>query len=162
MEIRSCAFTGHRKIEPEHQAAISSRVAAGIAYVYSEGCRHFYVGGAVGFDTIAAQQLLIFRMSHPDITINLVLPCKDQTSQWSDRQKEMYDYLLSQANTVEYMAENYYKGCMRARNARLVECADVVIAYLGHERSGAQQTVDMARHQGKVIYNIYNTCESAL
>ncbi len=160
MEIRSCSFTGHRKIEPQHTRALPERVAAGIAYVYSKGCRHFYVGGAIGFDTVAAQQLLIFRMSHPDITVNLVLPCKDQASQWSDRQREMYDYLLSQADTIEYIAEYYYDGCMRERNARLVDHADVFIAYVCHGRSGAQQTVDMARRRGKTVYNIYNTCES--
>ena len=158
MEFRSCSFTGHRKIEPSHNR-IKERIDAGIAYVYDRGCRDFYVGGAIGFDTLAAQQLLLFRMSHPDITINLVLPCRNQTESWSDRQREMYDYLLGHADTVEYIADEYYGGCMRERNARLVRRCDVLIAYVGHSRSGASQTMNMAERAGKTIYNIYNSCE---
>lgn len=159
MSYRSCSFTGHRRLEPHH-TAVADRVMAGITYVYGEGCRHFYVGGAVGFDTIAAQQLLLFRMSHPDITINLVLPCRDQSQAWSRGQREMYDYLLSRADTVEYIADSYYDGCMRERNARLVAKCDVLIAYVGRGRSGAYQTLKMAERQGKTIYNIYGTCDN--
>ncbi len=155
MAVQACSFTGHRKIEPGHDPRLSELLLRGIEYVYNQGCRRFYVGGAVGFDTIAAQKVLLFRMSHPDITLNLVLPCRDQSDSWSHSQREMYDYLLSEADTVEYIAEEYYHGCMRERNARLVELCDTLIAYVGRDKSGAAQTKRMAERAGKTVYNLY-------
>lgn len=158
--MRGCSFTGHRQIEYAHKPAIADLVARAISYAYGEGCRDFYIGGAVGFDTVAAQQVLLFRMSHPDVTLNLVLPCRDQTAKWNDRQREMYDYLLSQADTVEYISDEYTRYCMSMRNRRLVELADILIAYVGHDRSGSSQTKRMAESAGKRVYNLYPTLES--
>jgi uncharacterized phage-like protein YoqJ len=157
--MSGCSFTGHRQIEYRHSGSLGELVARAIAYVYGEGCRDFYLGGAIGFDTVAAQQVLLFRMSHPDVTLNLVLPCKNQTENWNDRQREMYDYLLSQADTVEYISEDYTRYCMSARNRRLVELCDVLIAYVGHDRSGSSQTKRMAESAGKTVYNLYPTLE---
>ena len=159
--MRGCSFTGHRRIEYRHKNAISDLVARAIAYVYGEGCRDFYLGGALGFDTVAAQQVLLFRMSHPDVTLNLVLPCKNQTEQWSEWQCEMYDYLLSRADTVEYVSEEYTRSCMSARNRRLVDRCDVLIAYVGRDKSGSSQTKRMAESAGKTVYNLYPTLEKA-
>ena len=159
--MSGCSFTGHRRIEYRHKNAISGLVARAIAYAYGEGCRDFYLGGALGFDTVAAQQVLIFRMSHPDVTLNLVLPCKNQTEQWSEWQCEMYDYLLSQADTVEYVSEEYTRSCMSARNRRLVEHCDILIAYVGRDKSGSSQTKRMAESAGKTVYNLYPTLDKA-
>lgn len=154
MRINACSFTGHRKVEENH-TELEARLMSLIEQVYDQGCSTFYVGGAVGFDTIVAQQLVLFRMRHKEITIHLVLPCRNQTQSWSYRQQDMYDYILSNADTVEYVADEYYKGCMRKRNARLVELCDCLIAYVGHEKSGAHQTLTMAERAGKIIFNVY-------
>lgn len=157
--MRGCSFTGHRHIEYRHKYTVSDLVARAIAYAYGEGCRDFYIGGALGFDTVAAQQVLLFRMSHPDVTLNLVLPCRDQTKNWSDTQREMYDYFLSEADTVEYVSEEYTRSCMSVRNRRLVEHCDILIAYVGHDRSGSSQTRRMAETAGKTVYNLYPTLD---
>ena len=159
--MRGCSFTGHRRIEYRHEDSIGALVARAVAYAYSEGCRDFYLGGALGFDTVAAQQVLLFRMSHTDVTLNLVLPCRNQTEQWTERQCEMYDYLLAQADTVEYISEEYTRYCMSARNRRLVELCDMLIAYVGRDRSGSSQTKRMAESAGKTVYNLYPALDRA-
>lgn len=155
----ACSFTGHRAIEPHHKNALPGLIERAIEYAYREGCRDFYLGGALGFDTFAAQAVLLFRMSHRDTTLNLVLPCRDQTKKWGAASADMYDYLLSQADTVEYIADIYTEGCMRARNMRLVALCDMLISYVGHGRSGASQTERMAKEAGKRVYNLYPTLE---
>lgn len=160
--MKSCAFTGHRKIVPEHYNALVDLLFRGISYVYSEGVRDFYIGGAVGFDTIAAQQVLRFRINHPDVKIHLVLPCMNQSERWSERQRDMYEYILSSADTVEILYENYVDGCMRDRNRRLVDYADVLIAYVGKGGSGSAQTRRMAEEKGITIYNLYYKCQESI
>ena len=155
----ACSFTGHRAIEPHHRDALGPLLTRAIEYAYGEGCRDFYLGGALGFDTFAAQQVLLFRMSHRDITFNLILPCRDQSERWGSCSAQMYEYLLSQADTVEYAADLYTDGCMRARNERLASLCDIMIAYMGHGRSGASQTVRLATNLGKRVYNLYPALE---
>ena len=157
--VKVCSFTGHRAIEPHHREGMVELLMRAIAFAYDEGCRAFYIGGALGFDTHAAQQVLLFRMSHPDVTMNLVLPCRDQADKWEAAQADMYEYLLSQADTVEYVADLYTPGCMRTRNMRLASLCDIMIAYVGRERSGASQTARMATQLGKRVYNLYPALE---
>ncbi len=155
MDALGCSFTGHRKIEDEHRATLPGLLCRAIGFAYGEGCRRFYVGGAVGFDTVAAQQLIVFRMSHPDIRICVLVPCKSQADSWSAKQREMYDYVLSVADEVEYVSDEYTSTCMKKRNERLVALCDIMISYVGRARSGAAQTLRMAEKAGKRVYNLY-------
>ena len=50
----ACAFSGHRRIENSHVESVVEHLARAIKYSYDDGCRDFYSGGAIGFDTIAA------------------------------------------------------------------------------------------------------------
>lgn len=151
----ACSFTGHRDISPAHVRLIDAMLDRAIDYAYRQGCRVFCTGGAVGFDTIAAQRVLYFRMSHSDVYLSLMLPCLDQTRMWSSEQKKSYNYILSRADSVEYSSDAYTSDCMRRRNLRLAERCEIMIAYVGHSHSGAAQTMRMAKERGKQVYNIY-------
>ncbi|MBO7303802.1 MAG: DUF1273 family protein [Clostridia bacterium] len=159
MEKKACSFTGHRKIKDGHRSKISALVARSIAYAYSHGCRTFYTGGAVGFDTVAAREVLRFRISNPDVRLVLLLPCTDQDKYWTAAQRSSYEYVLSAADEVVYVSEEYTDTCIKERNMHLAERADILIAYLGHARSGSAQTVRMAENLGKEVYNLYPTLE---
>ena len=157
-----CAFTGHRAIKAEHSRALPPLVLRAIEYAYSRGCRTFLAGGAVGFDTVAARQVILFRMSHPDVKMHLLLPCKNQDEKWSERQRQSYQYTLSLADEVHYISEEYTRDCMKKRNQALVADADLVISYVSHSESGAAQTVRMAMRAGKEVYNLYPTLEKTV
>ena len=154
-DVKACSFTGHRQIEDPHLISLPGLWDRAINYVYGEGCRDFYLGGAVGFDTLAAQRVLIFRMTHPDVRLNLILPCINQAKGWNGEQQEMYLYILSEADNVEYVSEIYTRGCMQRRNRRLAQLCDVMIAYVSRGNSGASQTVRLATEAGKTVYNLY-------
>lgn len=155
----TCAFTGHRSIKHNHKYAMADILRRAINYAYNQGCRDFIAGGAVGFDTEAARQVLLFRIDHPDVRLILFLPCLDQDSSWSAGQRDSYSYTLSSADEVRYISEKYDRNCMRRRNQSMAEACDIMIAYVGHDRSGASQTLRMAREAGKECYNIYNELE---
>ena len=151
----TCAFTGHRNIKEAHKKALPNLLSRAIFYAYEKGCRRFVTGGALGFDTYAAREVLRFRISHPDVYLVLFLPCLDQDAGWSIRQKDSYDYILSKADEVKYISEVYNKSCMKKRNQAMAEECDIMIAYLYREYSGAAQTVRMATNLGKETYNLY-------
>lgn len=158
----ACAFTGHRHIKCEHLNKLSDMLSRAIDYAYSHGCRRFLTGGALGFDTEAAREVLRFRLAHPDVSLSLILPCENQCEHWLRRQIENYDYILASANEVIYISDKYTSTCMKARNRTLAEQADIIIAYVSRTNSGAAQTVRMAEAMGKQVYNIYPALDSAV
>ena len=158
-KMRTCAFTGHRAIKAEHEAELVDRLARAVAYCYKEGVRTFFCGGAVGFDMLAAREVLRFRIYHPDVMLNMLLPCPEQDKKWSNTDRENYAFLLRNADSVEYVSDTYTADCMKKRNRRLCEKCDVLVAYLFRPRSGAGQTVRMAKELGKTVYNLSPTIE---
>ena len=158
--IKSCSFTGHRTIKHAHEPKIRDLLCRAVEYVYSLGARTFFAGGAVGFDTLAAKEIIRFRMSHPDVRLVLLLPCTNQDERWTAAQRSVYEFTLSSADEVVYLAEEYTDDCMRRRNEALVREGDVLIAYVGNSRSGAAQTARMGEKAGKKVYNLYPSLEN--
>ena len=155
----TCSFTGHRTIPAAHLAALSDLLSRAVAYAYGEGCRTFYAGGALGFDTYAARAVISFRVTHRDVRLVLLLPCLDQAKSWSAHGRAEYEWILGQADEVQYFADAYTKDCMRLRNLALAERGDLLIAYVGHERSGAAQTLRAAARLGKRVYNLFPSAD---
>ena len=158
----TCSFTGHRQISAEARPSLKALLDKAVEYAYSEGCRTFICGGALGFDTMAARAVISFRMKHSDVRLVLALPCLDQDAMWSEAQKNSYSFTLEAADEVIYVSEEYTKSCMAERNAYLANKCDILIAYSGRSNSGAAQTVRMAEKQNKRIYNLYRAVEKNL
>ena len=157
--MQNCSFTGHRSIDPRHAESLPGLLSRAIEYAYSEGCRNFYTGGALGFDTMAAKEILRLRMTHRDMRLIVVIPCRGQEDKWSPSEKNMYEYILGEADEAVYVSEAYDSGCMKRRNHYLASACDILIAYSGRSRSGSAQTVRMAEEQGKDVYNLYRALE---
>ncbi len=156
MEDKACSFTGHRHVAAEHRDKLAPMLARAVEYAYNEGCRRFFAGGALGFDTAAAEAVVAYRKRAKDVRLILLLPCRDQAKHWGSADRRIYLDMIDAADEVRYVAESYYDGCMRERNKLLAELCDMMIAYVGRYGSGAAQTVRFARELGKPVYNIYS------
>ena len=121
-----------------------------------QGVSTFRAGGAIGFDTVAALAVLEKKQAHPEIILELELPCKDQTNGWSAADKSAYDYVLSKADKISYTCEKYRKGCMLERNRRLVNGADFCVAFCSSDKGGSAYTMNYAKEKGLTIINIYD------
>ena len=121
---------------------------------YAEGKRCFLSGGALGFDTLAAQAVLRLRERHEDVSLVIAIPCRSQASRWSALDQQVYRELLSQADRAIYVSEEYYPGCMQKRNRYLVDHADTCLCYLRTCRGGTWNTVSYAYDQGLRIHNL--------
>ncbi len=151
MENISCCFTGHR-----HIPDLSKTLEAAIIKFIENGTTDFYAGGAVGFDMLCEQTVLMLREKYPQIKLHLVLPCpeNEQTDGWSDEDKAEYHRILLSADDVEYVSEHFDRCCMKKRNARLIELSDCCICFYKYNRSGTGQTVRMAKKKGIKILNL--------
>ena len=86
-------FTGHRMIRQSLLQQVRERLSEEVAIAYSNGYRTFLCGGARGFDTLAAQEVLRFRESCPDVRLVLALPCADQPDAASFRTRAATEFM---------------------------------------------------------------------
>ncbi len=114
----------------------------------SSGMREFICGGALGFDTLAATEVLRLKERFPDISLFLALPCRDQAARWTSAQKKTYDAILQKADKVEWLFDHYVPGCMQMRNRFMVDHADVCVAYYTGRPGGTMQTIQYAKEKG--------------
>lgn len=154
MRDRTCCFTGHRRIPPEQVAAVSRRLDAVILSCIEKGYRYFGTGGALGFDTLAAQSVIKWRKTYPHIRLILVLPCRSQAAGWPAADRAIYESIKQQADKVVYTAEHYTAGCMHRRNRHLVDHSSLCISYLTQTGGGSFYTVQYARGRGVEVVNI--------
>ena len=62
MKKQTCCFTGHRKIPSKQYEGIVERLPLEITAMIHQGVIYFETGGALGFDTRAAQAVLFGRL----------------------------------------------------------------------------------------------------
>jgi len=151
-----CCFTGHRKIKSEHMLKLPELLDSELERLIVAGVDTFRGGGAIGFDTLAELKAIEKKKKYPFIRLELILPCKDQTKNWEERSKAIYDYIISEADSVEFVAETYNSHCMHERNRRLVDGSDFCITYLSENSGGTAYTVKYAGSQSVDVINLFD------
>lgn len=156
--MKKICFTGHRDVRDAEK--LQKTLLNILKSLINDGAEDFYAGGATGFDTLAAAAVIRLRQIYPQIKLHLVLPCceAEQTARWTDSQKSEYWSILAAADSVEYTSEHYYDGCMKKRNARLIELSDCCVCYYNDKKSasGTGQTVRMALKKRISIVNLFS------
>ena len=123
-----------------------------IKFAIANGCRHFIAGGALGVDTLFALTVIELKDEGEDITLEIAVPCKTQAQSWSEANKSIYSYILSRADEVTYLAENYYVFCMQKRNEYMVNKSDCVLCcYNGKKSGGTYNTIKLAQKMNKKL-----------
>lgn len=158
--FNSCAFTGHRPNRfPWKYAENDPRCLNLKRALYREiealsaaGVYHYFSGMALGTDVWAARMVLDLRSKYPNLLLHCILPCEKQEVKWTVEDQDVYRDILRKADSVEYISQDYYNGCMLDRNRKLVSSAEILLAvYDGGERGGTAATVRYARRTGRKI-----------
>ncbi len=160
MEVKSCAFTGHRPKKfpwgynetDARCVALKKALAEEITKLVDAGYTDFFSGMAEGTDAWAAMAVLALKKKNPALRLHCVLPCEGQAEGWSASARERYFSILEQADEIVYVRREYSKGCMLERNRYLVDHTACLLAvYNGEQRGGTAMTVRYARKLGREI-----------
>ena len=150
----TCCFTGHRRLDGVDTLTLRARIEQTVRFLIDEGYTRFCAGGALGFDTLAAQTVLALRAQYPQIRLILMLPCRNQHQYWSPKDRAAYLDICGKADEVTYTAEQYSSGCMHKRNRALVEASSACICYVTQNSGGTYYTVQQARKGGLHVINV--------
>ena len=154
MKEKTVCFTGHRKIPSNELSVVSEKLRETLIQCIENGYCYYGAGGALGFDTLAAQTVLELKKYYPQIRLILVLPCHNQTRGWTETDISEYERIKAKADKVVYTSEHYYRGCMQKRNRHLVDCSSVCVCYLKETTGGTAYTVEYAKKCSLRVINI--------
>lgn len=149
-----CCFTGHRSIPSAHMGDLYGLLDETILTLYNKGVRTFRAGGAMGFDTVAALRVLYLKSQGYDLSLSLILPCRDQTHRWPRNAVLDYNFILSRADSVSYVSDTYDRHCMLKRDRALVDGSGYCVAYLTQNRGGTAYTVSYALKNKVTLINL--------
>ncbi len=110
-------------------------------------------GMAIGFDQLVALSCIEAR-----VPFKAFVPFKGQETKWLAKQQYVYQSILFMAKDVEIVSPGSYEAWkMHARNTRLVEEADLMIAYLDPTQTygGTYACVQTANQKKVPIVNVY-------
>lgn len=154
---KTCCFTGHRAIPPRDVPIIKEKLKKTLIHYINQGYLYFGAGGALGFDTLAAQTVLELREDFPEIKLILVLPHKNQTYRWKNNDVIEYERIMEKADKAVYVSEKYFSGCFHKRNRHLADESSLCICYLTENHGGTAYTVNYAKEKGLKIVNLAET-----
>lgn len=155
-KLRTCFFTGHRKLANSKLDIIKEKLAENIEnLIVQYDVKNFIAGGALGFDTVAAEAVIEMRKKYPHIKLYMYLPCYGQSRNWTDNQKYRYRLILSRADEILYVTEQEYtENCMQLRNMKMIRDSFFCITFCILSNSGTGLTLRNAEAVGTDIINI--------
>ena len=144
MNYRACALTGHRELPAEFDL---NAVYDALEELLRGGCHAFYCGMARGFDLAALHCLRDLRGKYA-FTVEACIPYRGQERGFHGAARREYDALLVFCDKKTVLSEEFFAGCLLARDRYMVDRADVVLAYLHAETGGTAYTVRYAQKRG--------------
>ncbi len=157
------AFSGNRTLTApaafggeDLREAICAALSSLVTDLYNEGKRIFLSGGAMGFDMLAAEQVLRLGESLHDIRLVLVTPFEAQAEGYSPLEKERYASIVARSAEVICLSDEYSLGAFHIRNNYLVENSSHIIAYSNAHGRGTPSTLKKASRRGVEVTNIFD------
>lgn len=150
-----CAcFTGHRELDAAELPGLRQALALTLEAAWDQGYRHFYNGGALGFDLLAAEAVLACKCRHEEIALEMVIPHGHQTSGWQETERCRHERLCYAADERKILSPLYYRGCYHVRNRYMVDRSGLCLCYFTHVQGGTAYTVAYAAREGVRLVNL--------
>ena len=145
----SCTLTGHRVLR-DLDYALMDRV---ILNLIKNGCTRFMCGMAMGFDLAAAESIIALKKRYA-VELVACIPCENQSDVLFNSDRIRYSRILENCSEIIVLSENYYNGCMQARDRFMVDNSDIVLCYLRKKSGGTYYTVSYAQDKDKKIIEL--------
>lgn len=162
MKEKACCFTGYRpskfsfplKKGNREYDEFEKRLKYEISLLIDSGCFTFISGMAMGFDVIAAEQVIEFKKQDSRVKLVCVLPFASQGENFPMDWSKRYFEILKNADEVITLSEDYYSACYFVRNHYMVDNSDMVLTFYNGKGGGTAETLKYAEKRSKEIINL--------
>ncbi len=161
----TCCFSGYRPHKfpfafssgNKGYTQLESDITNAILQSYKEGYRTFLCGGAMGFDLLCGEIVLLVKQKLPDIKLVCVLPFLEQANAFPHDWGLRYRTVLGKSDNIIYASEKYSPRCFFARNQKMVDASSRLITYFDGKSGGTARTLSYAQRQKLDIVNLCQT-----
>jgi len=168
--LKVCAITGHRPTRfnftynETHTGCkrLKRRLREQFMLLYEQGCRQFWVGGALGVDMWAGEILLRLKKQpeYSDIQLHITLPFEGHDTAWEERSHRRMSSLIKHSTETVIVGQKETLPALnyRRRNEYMVDRAELLLAVYDNNRtirSGTGMTVRLAEKKGLSITLIH-------
>lgn len=153
MDIYTVAFTGHRFVEK--YSLVEKKVEELVReLICNKSYVDFLVGREGDFDRIVSSAVRRVKNSVYDANSSLIWVMPYETARYRKNAEQFKEY-YDEIELCEVSAKAHFKRAIQKRNHFMVDCADLLICYVG-KKGGAYQTMHYALKSGKKVINIYD------
>ncbi len=146
MIITFCGHADYSK-EEKHEEWILSFLEKEVGERHAE----MYLGGYGEFDAFAYECCKKYKIAHPHISLVFVTPYLNISYQQNHLayKTQKYDLIL-----YPPLESKPPKFAIFYRNQYMIDCADIIIAYVSRHRGGAYKTYQYAMQKKKFVFNL--------
>lgn len=159
---KTCCFSGYRphkfnfelrRNEPQY-IQLENNIINAVVTSIEQGYDTFLCGGAMGFDLLCGEMVLLIKERFPHIKLICVIPYKGQSKGFSVEWKERYEYVTEHCDHVHKIAEEYTRGCFHIRNFEMIYSSSRLITYFTGRPGGTANTMAIAQREKLDIINV--------
>ncbi len=155
MKNDTCCFTGHRNIRKADEENIKEKIREQVLELLQCGISTYLVGGAIGFDMLAAEVLLDLReKERKELKIISALPFLQWREKWPEEEIEREDRILEKSDEILVSSDKFNRKSYLDRDRVMVDRSTVCIAYCNRKTGGTAYTVRYALRQGVTVRNL--------
>lgn len=153
---RTCCVTGHRpeklpwgdREDDLRCIDLKDRLRQEVERAYAEGFRYFLCGMARGVDLYFAEIVLELSQHAPDVSLEAVVPCPEQTKSWPAGEQERHAGLINRCSIETIVQQHYSPDCMHRRDRYMVDRVSRLLAVYDGQPGGTRYTIHYALKQG--------------
>ena len=158
---KTCCFSGYRphkfsfelrKNEPKY-IQLENNIIDAIISSIEQGYDTFLCGGAMGFDLLCGEIVLLMKERFPHIKLICVIPYKAQSKDFSSDWKERYNHVTKHCDSICNISEGYTRGCFHLRNFEMIHSSSRLITYFTGRTGGTANTIAIAQREKLDIIN---------
>lgn len=155
MKKETCCFTGHRDIPVHEEAAVRSKLRKQVLELLEKGYNTFLVGGARGFDMLAAEVLLDLREKEGKaLRLSSVLPYPEWRERWPEESFAREERILKASDHVSFSKERISRRAYLDRDRKMVDESSLCIAWCTRRSGGTAYTIRYALKNGIRVMNL--------
>lgn len=140
----------HRNEEEPPMVYVKNHVFILIQRLLAGGYDSFYVNAEYGVPLWAAEMLIAFRQFNK-ITVHIVIPYEEQTTEWSEDLRDRYFAVCEAADSVEIAATRYTTDSMELAERRMIDESDMLMI-CGENGSKAAAVQYAAKQEVEAVY----------
>ncbi len=149
---KTISFSGHRSVVLSDE--IYDNLGSQLEVYIKNGYDTFLVGMAKGFDLICGLSVIRLQETYPNLKIIPVVPCDNQTDNFSYTEMISYKKIMTAAYDVIQTGKSRTAYSMHKRNRYMVDNSSILICYLTQKKSGTYYTCNYAYKSGIEVINI--------